>query len=283
MRKFVKECWARLSAMNCLFRSKLPLSMQLGILFHYWRINFKNWAFGRSLRREHFFGFEIRAFDYAAIRYLYEEIFCRGEYNFITESETPFVLDCGANIGMATIYFKWRFPKSTIIAYEPDPEIFKLLKKNVERNRLQGVQLRNVALSGVAGSVDFYVHSKIAGSLINSTHAGRIAEEARSCVRVDAVTLSSEVKDRNVDFLKMDIEGGERDVFRELDGSDGLRRIKEGVVEYHHKIPGSKSQMSEFLALLERNGFEYQIDASFVPLSSKGFFQDVMIHFYRAT
>jgi tRNA1(Val) A37 N6-methylase TrmN6 len=45
------------------------------------------------------------------------------------------VFDCGANIGFATIFFKWLFPKARIYAFEPDPATYALLEKNVKTNK----------------------------------------------------------------------------------------------------------------------------------------------------
>jgi FkbM family methyltransferase len=62
-------------------------------------------------------------------------------------------LDCGANIGLATLFFKRLYPESEIHAFEPDPETFKMLRRNVEQNSLSYVYLYNVALSDQQGAV----------------------------------------------------------------------------------------------------------------------------------
>ena len=41
------------------------------------------------------------------------------------------IIDCGANIGLASIYFKFHFPDVKIYAFEPEISNFKMLKKNV--------------------------------------------------------------------------------------------------------------------------------------------------------
>ncbi|EHR01403.1 FkbM family methyltransferase [Bradyrhizobium sp. WSM471] len=54
----------------------------------------------------------------------YEEIIASGR--------TPVVVDAGANIGAASLWFKKQFPASIVVAVEPDPENFRILTKNAE-------------------------------------------------------------------------------------------------------------------------------------------------------
>ena len=57
-------------------------------------------------------GFEISYFDRSNLTFLYSEIFARQNYHFRAISESPVIFDCGANLGMATLYFKWLYPKA---------------------------------------------------------------------------------------------------------------------------------------------------------------------------
>src|SRR6202012_3041239 len=53
------------------------------------------------------------------------------EYNINIGFEPKFIIDGGANIGMASVYFKNRYPKATIIAIEPDKGNAEILNANV--------------------------------------------------------------------------------------------------------------------------------------------------------
>jgi hypothetical protein len=53
------------------------------------------------------------------------------------------------------------------------------------------------------------------------------------------------------------------------------------VIEYHHKIDNQRSSMSKFLGLLEDQGFEYQIAANCLPITTQNMFQDILIGAYR--
>src|SRR5262249_62206976 len=53
---------------------------------------------------------------------IYDQIFVREIYRFESSDDAPFIIDGGANIGASVLYFKKLYPKSRIIAFEPDPE-----------------------------------------------------------------------------------------------------------------------------------------------------------------
>ena len=53
-----------------------------------------------------------------------EEIFDQQIYRFNTSNSKPYIVDCGANIGLSIIYFKQLFPNAEIVAFEPDEKIF---------------------------------------------------------------------------------------------------------------------------------------------------------------
>ena len=68
----------------------------------------------------YFLGKEIRIVDIASFNFLKLELFEHQIYKFKCDTETPYIIDCGANIGLSIIYFKLLFPKAEIIAFEPD-------------------------------------------------------------------------------------------------------------------------------------------------------------------
>jgi FkbM family methyltransferase len=229
------------------------------------------------LRRETVFGFHVECFDYTSLVFLFEEIFLHRDYEFATPSERPLILDCGGNIGMATLYFKWLYPQARIASFEPSPQTFAALARNVARNHLPDVRLHNIALVGSAGTVEFYEHEDFPGSGKNSLRPERAGHLSR---QVEARPLSEFIHER-VDFVKMDIEGAEESVLQELVASGALRLIRQMVIEYHHHIDPAEDRLSHLLSLLEENGFGYQVrvapDQPFTPQS----FQDLLICAYQ--
>ena len=210
------------------------------------------------------------------LMYLFTNVFVRQEYYFETPSKRPFIVDCGGNIGMATLYFKWLYPEADVITFEPDPLIFGLLEQNIRGNDVPGVQLENAALFEVEGPLDFFVDRTAAGGLINSVNPLRGESEK---LTVPGVRLSSYL-DREVDFLKVDVEGAEHQVMRELETSGALSGVKQLVMEYHHHIAAGEDRLGEMLGIMERAGFGYQIEAVKGPADPE-LFQDIMIVAYN--
>jgi FkbM family methyltransferase len=217
-------------------------------------------------------GFAVTHFDPWTLRYLYREVFARQHYYFSSQSDAPVILDCGANIGMASLYFKWLYPKSQVQAFEPDPATFKLLQRNFAQNHLD-VVTHNCALWDEDTELDFYVDSTDPGSLLMSTDASRSKSLP---IKVPGRKLSDFI-DGPIDFLKLDVEGAEHQVLGDLAKARKLKSIRQMVVEYHHRIGQQKSRLGAFLRELEEAGFEYQIHASRYPFSSQNVFQDILI------
>src|SRR5437764_6912319 len=60
----------------------------------------------------------------------YHETFVGQIYRFNTQRERPLILDCGASIGVYTLYWKLLYPTARVVAFEPDPGIFQALAWN---------------------------------------------------------------------------------------------------------------------------------------------------------
>lgn len=221
-------------------------------------------------------GFQVAHFDRGTLNYLYREIFARQHYYFRPENDTPAILDCGANIGMASLYFKWLYPKARVQSFEPDPATFQLLKQNIARNKLD-VETHNFALWNENAEVDFFIDTRNPGTLLMSTDASRLNSQP---IKVPARRLSDFIQG-TVDFVKLDIEGAEHRVLNDLVQSGKIQAIRQMVVEYHHRIGHQKSRLADFLAMLERAGFEYQIHAALYPVTSRDTFQDLLISAYQ--
>lgn len=218
-------------------------------------------------------GFTVSYLDRASYVLLYREIFARQYYFFRAETDAPLIFDCGANIGMATIFFKWLYPKSKIHAFEPDPTTFSALERNISQNQLADVIAHNCALSSDNGQIDFFVNS-VPGSLRNSTNGSR---SQGAPVKLPKRKLSEFITEP-IDFLKMDIEGDEHQVIRELMASGKTTLIRQALIEYHHHIAGG-SCLADFLRILEQSGFDYQIHAPAALASIAE--QDILIYAQR--
>jgi len=221
-------------------------------------------------------GFRVSHFDRQTLNFLYREIFVRQYYYFRARKDAPVILDCGANVGMASLYFKWLYPKALVRAFEPDPTTFRLLKQNIAQNNLD-IETHNCALWDREGDLDFYVDSNSPGSLLMSADGSRLNGEP---IKVPARRLS-EFIEGDVDFLKLDVEGAEHRILSDLVQSGKIGAIRQMLVEYHHRIGQRQSCLAEFLLILQQAGFEYQIHAALCPVSSKDVFQAMLIAAYQ--
>ena len=160
--------------------------------------------------------------DAASFLFMYGEIFKQQIYSFEAGSQSPLIIDGGANIGLSTIYFKQLYPQCRVIAFEPDADVFPVLANNIRRRGYRDVELRQRALWSSETALSF---------MAEGADGGRIAQsgDPRNIV-VQTVRLRDHL-DRPVDLLKLDIEGAETEVI--ADCADLLHNVRHLFVEYH--------------------------------------------------
>jgi FkbM family methyltransferase len=199
-----------------------------------------------------------------------EEIFNDECYRFVSTTDSPFIIDAGANIGIATLYFKKCYPKAKILCFEPDPNAFLMLQKNVFANQLQDVTLVNAALSNIEGKTDFFGQLDVKNPDIRGNSiiaAWGMQRATSSSIKVNCVKLSSYINS-TVDFLKLDIEGAEQQVLKEISGKIPL--IKQMGIEVHQANQvNDLNSIATILNLLIENKFNLIVSqrniAEFLP------------------
>ena len=91
---------------------------------------------------------------------LFREIWVSRKYNFFDEElqalAAPTIIDAGANIGMASLYFRHVCPRATITAIEPFPPNYQLLVHNV---LLENVRTLQCSVGLTDGESDFYYNT----------------------------------------------------------------------------------------------------------------------------
>jgi FkbM family methyltransferase len=176
----------------------------------------------------------------------YRELFGDEIYRFNADRADPLVIDCGANIGMSVIYFKYLYPKARIIAFEPDPNIFAVLERNVRTFELQDVELHRKAVWNARTKLRFAADGSIGGKLVEASNDPTLP--LVGCERL------RDYLDQKVDFLKLDIEGAEYEVIRDCERS--LKNVNLLFVEYHSDVH-QEQLLHELLRVLHRAGFRY--------------------------
>jgi FkbM family methyltransferase len=210
-------------------------------------------------------GYELSYPDDKTFKGLFDQIFIWQEYAFETDSETPLIIDCGSNIGLSIIFFKREYPRSRIIGFEPDAESFGFLKDNIERNNLSNIEIHNSAVYDVAGMIDFYSDLD-RKSFVGMSVTKRLTEKnlRLKVTKVPSVLLS-EYFSQPVDLLKMDIEGAELKVIRELHDKQKLCFVKQMFIEYHYNTTNPDNSLGELLGIMELEDFQYIIHSAYKP------------------
>ena len=218
--------------------------------------------------------FNISAYGYHTLFYLLYEIFLNGVYRFHSDSDRPSIVDCGANIGISALYFKYLYPDCKIYCFEPNPSVFKLLKANVKNNNLSGVELFNIAISDKESFLDFYVGGE-KGSFISSTNSSR----GGTLIQVHSKRMSDIFANQQLDLIKIDVEGSEWEIIKDLDSSKQLGLSKQYIIEYHHNLTVNSARFGKFLDFFEKENFEYTMSAEY---KNAGDFQCIMLYVKRS-
>ena len=235
------------------------------------------------------FGFDvgrdmiINGFNLQDMVHMYQEIFINKVYDFKTTSKKPLIIDCGSNIGLSVLGFKYRYPEAEVYAFEPDKDTFALLEHNVTSNYLQDVHLFNVALDEKKGEMTFYYNKAKRGDTRMSVAIDKLPDVMTVQVEKLSEMLMTTLKDCQVDMLKMDVEGSEHGILHDLVRNNLMHQIKEMSIEYHHHMGSDKSdRLADFLKILENNGFGYQFASwDYDRFNDCGQSQCIMLHAYR--
>jgi FkbM family methyltransferase len=185
-----------------------------------------------------------------------QEIFGRKVYDFEAGRSNPLIIDCGANIGLSVIFFKHRYPAAKVVAFEADPNIFRVLEHNVGQFGFTDAALHNEAVWTHNGELSFCLEGGFSGRLPKGDG------DAPTQVRVQGCRLRDVLAKGPVDFLKLDIEGAEAAVLadcREFVRSDWIRHL---FLEYHSHAE-EPQVLHEILALLTAGGYRYHIDVAY--------------------
>jgi FkbM family methyltransferase len=192
----------------------------------------------------------------------WEDTFVRELHAFRTDEPAPRILDCGANVGLVTLYYKRRFPSARISAFEADPDIAQVLSLNVSENNLSEVDVVAAAVWIENGDVSFVAEGSDAGSVASEYHGN-----ATRMVSVRAIRLRDILaQEDRVDLLKLDIEGAEHRVL--ADSEPELHRVRAIAVELH-EFDSVDRKSPATLSLLERTGFRYA-HGGVLPVTSRG-------------
>ncbi len=161
------------------------------------------------------------------------------------------VLDIGAGLGDFAIGVAYAHPHSIVYAYEPFPESYQLLQKNLQLNQIQNVKTSPCAIGGKAGTTQLQLMTPEAVQHSTASTSGN----ARGGITVQSITLDqvfTEQKIDHIDYLKMDCEGAEYETFFSAKPST-LAKIKHICLEHHDGV--TRYSHVDLIRFFEQNGF----------------------------
>lgn len=172
------------------------------------------------------------------------------------------IVDIGANIGSASLWFALQAPHARIVAVEPDRDVARRCRDNVARNRLDGrITVEHGAVGDRAGTA-FVQRGRTTGTTAVAVEAMRDGDEA-----VQMLTLGALLERHGmptVDVLKLDCEGAEYEIL--LSASPAvLARVQRIVGEVHRRDDHEPEELERHLGAA---GFT----TTFQPNGTEGLF-----------
>lgn len=202
----------------------------------------------------------------------YRQIFIKQEYSFnknvnkkiinkykslISSNKKPLIIDCGANIGASTNYLNIIFPKSKIIAIEPDKKNTELFKKN----KLSGnIYLYEKALSSEKIFYDIQRPKNYdwRSSTIKKINKNYINENTNISITVKEIFEKFNVNEFTPFLIKIDIEGHEKELFKK--NIEWVKEFNFLIIELHDWLIPNKNislNFNEVISLIDNETFTF--------------------------
>lgn len=164
-----------------------------------------------------------------------KEVFFQQIYNcHLNNLKNPVVIDIGANVGTSIIYFKKISPNTKIFAFEPNETACTALYQNLLANNINNVEVNHCAVVSsryLKKTVTFY-QSPISSC---SSTKQEYLDSRFSFQKTLVPTININdifMAHKNIDLLKIDIEGGEYDLIQDIvDFSNNIRHM---IIEFHN-------------------------------------------------
>lgn len=171
--------------------------------------------------------------------------------------EDPVIVEAGAHHGEDTCNMKHLWPKSTIFAFEPNPNSFSLTKERIKN--LSDVYCFPLGLYDYSGSHVFYKCNLDDGasSFLESTEKRKSFYRDQAPIEINCITLDDFAEENNiekVDFVWLDVEGAELNVFK------GAKKVLENLDAVYLEVNFQEfrkgmTQYEDVKRFLEKAGF----------------------------
>jgi FkbM family methyltransferase len=163
-------------------------------------------------------------------------------------------VDIGANVGLYThLLSRCVGERGLVYAFEPNPALFASLERNCRTNGLANVRLHNVALGAQDDTLT------LTRARFNSGDSRLSRDEtsaASGSVSVPVRRLDGLLEGRPLDFVKIDVQGWELEVFKGMRGQlAGSRPLRIHFEFWPAGLRRANSDPAELLAFLGQHGF----------------------------
>lgn len=143
-----------------------------------------------------------------------------------------------------------------VFGFDPTPRSVRFIEREVRLPRFRAFPY---ALADREGTIEFKLPPERAADQTSASAVADYAESEGSVIEVPCLTLAAAkdlVEVKQIDVLKMDIEGAEYAVIDQSLAENGLEGVQQLLVEFHHFLPGLKpAQTRKSIAALESAGF----------------------------
>lgn len=176
-------------------------------------------------------------------RTTFEQIFIDEQYDLSLVVSPRLIIDAGANIGYTAAIFAARFPDAAVVAIEPEAENFALL----ERNTRVYPNVRRLKCALWPRETRLIIENPE-----DDTNAFRVREDPLAAEGIAAVTPAGVMAAANaseIDLLKLDVEGAEKELFEAADCGFWLLRTHVLMVELHERLrPGAQRAFEQAMS-----------------------------------
>lgn len=162
------------------------------------------------------------------------QVFVRNGYAFDIDLVPEVIVDCGANIGLTSIYYSNKYPQAKVIAIEPEKSNYDMMVSNTRNYSNikclhKGVWKKSCMLEIIDESVSNWEF---------------VVKESNNKNGISAISILDLIKEyeiSQIDILKIDIEGSEKEVFED-NAASWLPFVKILIIELHDRYKHGCSQ-----------------------------------------
>lgn len=163
--------------------------------------------------------------------YVFRSIFIEEQYQLESVFLPQTIIDGGANIGLAAVYFIHQYPKAKIVCIEPEPQNLVVLQKNIQH--YPHISVVSKALWSHATQIVIENNG-----LDNWGFTVReVASPSSETIPTTSINeVLNSIENPGVLLLKIDIEGSEKKVLEAEDSATWLQACDVLIIELHDRM-----------------------------------------------